>query len=92
MNLLTLLGAAAGCEAFCKLLSENPVKAAQSLGFTLTRMELDELQCIFAEEYRMDICMQFGELRAMLCKKRPCTFAPVIPDDEDFCPEEENAA
>jgi len=33
MNLITLLGAAAGCQTFCNLLFDDPVRAAQLLGF-----------------------------------------------------------
>lgn len=88
MNLLTLLGAAAGCKTFCELLFDDPVRAAQLLGFALTQTELAELQAIFTSEKREEFCMQLGKIRSMLCKKRPCAFAPVIMGQEDLCQEE----
>jgi hypothetical protein len=92
VNLITLLGAAAGCKAFCELLFDNPTKAAQLLGFALTQSELVELQRTFTEENRKQLCKHFGELRTLLCKKRPCAFALVVPGHEDFCKESERSA
>ena len=79
MNLVTLLGAAAGSEEFCERLFENPLKAAGLLNIVLTETELKQLENIFNAGNREQICSQFRRVRGMLCKKPPCPFLVVIP-------------
>ena len=78
MNLITLLGAAVGSEEFCKLLSEDPIKAARLLNITLTETELAQLTKTFQAEGK-ELCKHLGTLRTMLCKKPPCAYAVVLP-------------
>jgi hypothetical protein len=88
MNLITLLGAAAGCNDFCQLLLKDPVQAAQLLGIVLTQTEVKTIRDTFAQlssEERQALCSHFGKIANMLCKNPPCPFVPVIPGNMDFC-------
>lgn len=85
MGVLTLIGAAAVCSEFCRLLFEDPVEAAALLNVTLTRGELEQIQQIFTDEIRDKLCSHLGEVANILCHHPPCTFAPVIPGKEDLC-------
>ena len=82
MNVLQLIGAAVGCKDFCELLYDDPVRAAQLLGFVLTQGELSMLKEAFCDENRDQVCSRFGEIRTMICKHPPCPMAPVIPDSD----------
>ena len=81
MNLLTLIGAAIADANFCELLFDDPVKAAQLLGFALTQGELLQLQQTFCAQDRDQICGQFSNTRTFICHHPPCNYAPVVPDD-----------
>ena len=85
MNLITLLGAAAACQSFCKLLFDDPLRAATLLGIVLTQAELDQLRKTFNDKSRDELCPHLGKIADMVCRHPPCPFAPVIPGDEDFC-------
>jgi hypothetical protein len=88
MNLITLLGAAAACEQFCKLLFTDPIKGAQLLGLVLTETDVQALKDTLGKldtKERKQICDHFQEIANMLCKHPPCPFIPVIPGQEDFC-------
>lgn len=81
MNLLTLIGAAIADASFCELLFDDPVKAAQLLGFALTQGELLQLQQTFSEQDRDQICGQFSNTRTLICHHPPCNYAPVTGGD-----------
>jgi hypothetical protein len=84
VNLIILLGAAAGSEEFCELLFDAPLKAAQLLNIALTESELYQIRRTFRAEKREQLCGQFGRIRTMLCKKPPCPYVVVIPGRKDF--------
>jgi hypothetical protein len=88
MGALTLIGAAAACSEFCRLLFEDPLKAAELLNVTLTRGELEDLQKVFNDEIRDELCGHLKEVANLLCHHPPCTFAPVIPGKENLCKDE----
>ena len=85
MNVLTLIGAAAACETFCKLLFDDPTEAATLLNITLTQGELEDIKEIFTEQFRDEICHHFHGLSTMICRHPPCPFIPVIPGKPDLC-------
>jgi hypothetical protein len=87
MNLIILLGAAAGSEEFCELLFEDPLKAAQLLNIALTESELYQVQRTFTAKKREPLCSQFGKIRLMLCKRPPCPYVVVIPKHRLGLPE-----
>jgi hypothetical protein len=89
VNLVILLGAAAGSAAFCRLLQTDPIKAAHSLNITLTQAELKQLEDTFVPNSKDDLaeqtrkaglCKNLGTVREMLCRKPPCpSYAVIIP-------------
>ena len=79
MNLLTVLGAALTCGAFCELLAKDPVEAARLLGVTLTYADIEVLKEIFSRESGDELCDELDRIRPFFCKKSPCPAAPVIP-------------
>jgi hypothetical protein len=89
VNLVILLGAAAGSAAFCRLLQTDPIKAAHSLNITLTQAELKQLEETFVPDSKDDpveqtrkagLCKNLGTVREMLCRKPPCpSYAVIIP-------------
>jgi hypothetical protein len=87
MNVITLIGAAAVCEAFCDLLFNDPVRAAQLLGLVLTQGDLATLKKMFNKKNRDEVCGHFSELQTLICHHPPCTAAPVIAGFEDLCSE-----
>jgi hypothetical protein len=80
-----MLGAAAACKNFCKLLFDDPLQAAALLGIVLTETELAQLEQTFSAENRDELCSHLDKVAQMVCRKPPCPFAPVIPGDKDFC-------
>ena len=78
MNLLTVLGAAITCGAFCDLLAKDPVEAARLLGVTLTYADIEVLKEIFSKESADKLCDELSRIRPFFCKKSPCPAAPVI--------------
>jgi hypothetical protein len=87
MNVLTLIGAASVCEAFCNLLFTDPLRAAQLLGLVLTQGDLATLKKMFSKRNRDEVCGHFREIQTLICHHPPCTASPVIPGFEDLCSE-----
>lgn len=85
VNLITLLGAAAGCPSFCKLLFDDPLRAAQLLGIVLTQSELEQIRETFSAKHRDELCSHLDKVAAMVCRHPPCPYAPAIAGQEDFC-------
>src|SRR2546427_12731642 len=84
VNLIILLGAAAGSEEFCELLFAAPLKAAQLLNIALTESELYQIRRTFTAKKREELGGQSGSTRTMLCKKPPGPYQVVNPGDVDF--------
>jgi hypothetical protein len=89
VNLLIVLGAAAGSEDFRELLFKNPTQAAQSLRLVLTLYEVEVLESIFSpkhmtREKRDDLRGHLEAIRAEICKKPPCPFSVAIPNPKDL--------
>lgn len=88
MNLITLLGAAAGCREFCRLLFDDPARAAELLGLVLTEGDIALLQSslgALTQEERDKLCNHLGIIADMVCKRPPCPFVPQIRGLEDLC-------
>lgn len=92
MNVLTLIGAAAVCNDFCKLLVKDPIKAAEQLNISLNYGEVAQLETIFGGKSGEELCAHLEKLSGIICPRPPCPFMPVTRDKLFSCGSRQTAA